>query len=173
MISVVNPKKYFSDFLSSLRPSFTPISSFECNGVEYIIEGKKPGILSRDLNYYFRVENTREEHVREVFQCLDLQHLMSRDKRVRSNKFSIFKIEKAEYNELKEFLGTVAPPHFSPPNSKRITEENIFKRFETDVLGIPQTIYTSEPPKIPEHLRHLKVFRRRSNKPPLNLIKKS
>ena len=172
MISVVNLKKYFSNFVSSFRPRFTPISSFKCNGREYIIEGKEPGGLSRDHNYYFRVETDDEERVRQVFLSLGIQNFMSRDKRVKSNRLSTFKIDKTRYEVLSEFLGTIAPPHFSSPNSSKINEENIFKGYERDVLGIPQTTYVSETQEIPPELKQWKLLKR-SKRSFVDLTKKS
>gem|GEM_PF-5538553 len=151
----------FSKVADTLSPSFKTIASFPCNGETYEIEGKGPGIFSHEKRYFIRVSGSKEEKVREVFRHLNMQRLMSKKNLVGRNGYATFEIGQQKYRELKEWLGTIAPPHFSPPNHNGTTENTIFDEYNQHVLGIKPIPITNEHPRRPPGLPSYKHLRKR------------
>ena len=163
--------KAFSKIAGTFSPSFKPIASFPCDGETYEIEGKEPGIFSHEKRYLIRVPSSKEEKIREVFRHLSMQSLMSKNNLVgRRNRYATFEIGQKSYEELKEWLGTIAPSHFSPPNHNGTNEENIFDRYNEDVLGIKPIPTTNEHPRRPPGLPSYKSLR---NRPVTDLTKET
>ena len=174
VISVLNLGTYVSRFVNSLRPSFTPTSPFECNGKKYSIEVKKPGFLNRDPSYYFRIRTSDEEGMREVLRHIGggrLQNLMASDKRVKSNKYVVFKTNKSGFEEIKQ-LPIIAPQLFKPKSRKLKPSDDVFVRYKHVVMGIPEIPATERYTKVPSYLKHLKE-QRISKKPFFDITKKS
>jgi hypothetical protein len=161
----------------------TYILNLQWNGKSYETEVRKPGLLSRDPNFYFSVPLNGYETIRTFLEHVKdiegpLHTLVSGEKRVLSNGgHSKFNIGNDGCDRLLNIFEVIEKSIKSKPrNSKHkgLNENNIFEKYNEDVMGIRRpTLFPISTPKRPPELKRFGYQRKRKTREPvINLTKK-
>jgi len=158
----------------------TYILTLQWNGKGYKTEVKKPGLLSRDRNFYFSVSIKNYETIRTLLERIrdregPMHSLVSKENRVSSNGGCVkFNIGNDGCDRLLTTFEVIERSIVSKPRNpkhKGLKQENIFKRYAEDVLGIRQPRFVHTTSRRPPGL---KIFIRQKGmkKPFVDLTKK-